>query len=143
MIKAKLKQCSVCKKQVVLWKSSPKLCKDCATKIKIEAETGLNLTVKIKRTKQIAPVSEKMQTNLAKYRRLRDRYFKENPVCEFPGCESKKITLHHRRGRIGAFLTDKRHFCSLCVKHHTWVNENPDEALKMNLVGSRLEKHDK
>lgn len=140
MITPKLKECSICKKQVILWKSNPKLCKDCAMRVKLENETGLNLTSKPKRQKAIAPVSEKMQTNLAEYRRLRDKYFKENPVCEFPGCMSKKITLHHKRGRCGAFLTDKRWFCSLCPKHHTFVNDNPEEALKLGLVWSRLSK---
>lgn len=88
--------------------------------------------------KPIKVVSEKMAANLAKYRRLRDKYFKEHPVCEFPGCNSRNITLHHKRGRVGAFLTDKRWFCSLCQKHHQWVNENNEEAFKMGLVYSRL-----
>lgn len=138
MIKTKLKICSACKRESILWKSSPKLCRDCAAKIRLQEETGLNLNNKPKPRKPIAQVSEKMQANLAKYRRKRDAYFKDHPVCEFPGCTSKKITLHHKRGRQGAFLTDKRHFCSLCLKHHTFVNENPDEALKMDLVASRL-----
>ena len=88
--------------------------------------------------KNLAPVSKNMQASLAKYRRLRDKYFEENPICEFPACNSKKITLHHKRGRIGEFLTDKRHFCSLCQKHHRWVEENPLEAKKMGLSDSRL-----
>lgn len=140
MIKAKPKICSQCGLLKILWKSSPKLCKDCATKIRLQEETGLNLNNKPKPRTAIARVSKTMQGNLAKYRRLRDKYFEENPVCEYPGCMSSKITLHHKRGRIGAFLTDKRHFCSLCQKHHTWVNENPAEALKMGLVDSRLNK---
>lgn len=90
--------------------------------------------------KPIAKVSKNMLESLKKYRRLRDKYFELNPVCEFPGCSSKRITLHHKRGRIGAFLTDKRWFCSLCPKHHAWVNENHAEAFKMGLVHSRLEK---
>lgn len=89
---------------------------------------------------KVKVVSNKMAANLAKYRRLRDRYFKDNPVCEFPGCTSRIITLHHKRGRIGAFLTDKRWFCSLCQKHHQWVNENNEQAFKMGLVYSRLGK---
>jgi hypothetical protein len=88
----------------------------------------------------IRPVSEKMAANLAKYRKRRDKYFEDNPVCEFPGCRSRKITLHHKRGRVGAFLTDKRWFCSLCQFHHTWVNEHHEEAAKMGLVYSRLGK---
>ena len=90
--------------------------------------------------KRIAPISEKMASNLAKYRKRRDKYFDEHPICEFPGCNSRQITLHHKRGRVGSFLTDKRYFCSLCQKHHQWVNENNKEAAKMGLVESRLGK---
>jgi hypothetical protein len=140
MIKPKLKECSVCKKQVVLWKSKPKLCKDCAMKQKIEQDSGLKLPSVPNKFFKISPVSKNREAALAKYRRLRDAYFKEHPICEFPGCTSKQITLHHKRGRIGAFLTDKRHFCSLCHKHHTWVNENNAEAFKLGLVASRLGK---
>jgi hypothetical protein len=93
----------------------------------------------VKRLK-IAPVSNKMKEALKRYRRLRDAYFKDHPECEFPGCSSKDITLHHKRGRIGAFLTDKRWFCSLCIKHHRYVEENPEEAIKLNLTVKRLDK---
>jgi hypothetical protein len=93
-----------------------------------------------KSRKPIKVVSEKMASNLAKYRKRRDAYFKDHPVCEFPGCNSRKITLHHKRGRTGAFLTDKRWFCSLCQFHHTYVNEHSEEARKMGLIYSRLEK---
>ena len=57
---------------------------------------------------RIAPVSASRLEALKIYRRARDKYFKEHPVCEFPGCTSKDITLHHKRGRVGSFLTDKR-----------------------------------
>src|SRR5690606_21384779 len=66
-----------------------------------------------KKPVKIAPISRNRQEALKKYRRLRDKYFEENPICEFPGCNSREITLHHARGRYGAFLTDKRYFKSL------------------------------
>jgi hypothetical protein len=135
-MKVKLKICSVCKRECVLWKATPKLCKDCAAKIKIQEETGLNLNVKVR--KPIKKVSEKMYDNLAKYRRLRDKHFQEYPVCQFPGCLNKKITLHHAKGRVGAFLTDKHYFKSLCPKHHTFVEENPTEAQRLGLSFKRL-----
>lgn len=130
----KSKECSVCHKICKLWKSTPKLCKDCAGKIKANEAI---LTPSEPR-KPISPISDKMKGDLALYRKKRDEYFKEHQVCEYPGCHNKKITLHHKRGKIGKLLTDERYFCSLCLKHHIEVNENPDEALKMGLVGSRL-----
>lgn len=75
---------------------------------------------------------------LKKYRKLRDKYFEEHPVCEFPGCNSKEITLHHSRGRTGSFLTDVTFFKSLCLDHHRYVEEHPKEAQRMGLSQSRL-----
>lgn len=88
---------------------------------------------------RIEQISKKRQAALARYRRLRDKYFEEHPVCEFTGCISRNITLHHKRGRLGSFLTDKRYFCSLCKEHHVWVETHPAEAKKMGLSDSRLE----
>lgn len=88
----------------------------------------------------IAKKSKKRERQEEKYRRARDKYFEEHPVCEFPGCTSRKITLHHKRGRVGAFLTDKRWFCSLCDEHHKFVEQNPDEAKRLQLSLSRLDK---
>lgn len=84
------------------------------------------------------PVSKNRQEALAKYRRLRDKYFLENPICEFPGCGSKEITLHHAKGRIGSFLTDKRYFKSLCWPHHQYVEEHPNEAKRLGLSGNKI-----
>lgn len=88
----------------------------------------------------IPKVSKNRQEALKTYRKRRDNYFKEHPICEFPNCNSKNITLHHSKGRCGAFLTDKRWFKSLCQKHHSWCELNPLEAQKLGLSFKRLEK---
>lgn len=89
---------------------------------------------------KIALISKTRQEALKTYRRRRDEFLK-GKTCEFPGCNSKDVTLHHKRGRVGAFLADKRYFCALCQKHHNWVELHPEEAKKMNLSQSRLDKH--
>ncbi|HXU28813.1 MAG TPA: hypothetical protein VN698_16405 [Bacteroidia bacterium] len=89
---------------------------------------------------KIAPISKTRAEALKRYRRLRDKYFEEHSVCEFPGCGSTKITLHHMRGRIGAFLTDRRWFKSLCIPHHQWIEQNPVAAQKLGLSYKRLDK---
>lgn len=90
--------------------------------------------------KPISPVSRKMTQRLAEYRRKRDRFLRENPVCMFPGCGSREVSCHHSRGRTGDLLTDERWFKSLCVRHHEHVERNPEEAKKLKLSYSRLEK---
>lgn len=155
-MKAKHKQCGFCPTIGPLWKSNPATCPTCARKqdaIKRSQESASKPTYNHTTLKQsdgdvakpfkvgnkIAKVSKNMQAALAKYRRLRDKYFVDNPVCEFPDCNSRNITLHHKRGRIGAFLTDKRYFCSLCQMHHVYVETHPAEAKKIGLSDSRLE----
>lgn len=144
----KLKICSSCGIECYLWKRLPKLCKSCALKLKSTSIGSFKLTTKtpnkatavIKKKKSISPISNSRKEALKHYRRLRDKYFLEHPVCEFPECNSKDITLHHMRGRIGAFLTDKRYFKSLCMKHHRFIEENPSEAIKLGLSQKRLDK---
>lgn len=99
--------------------------------------------VEIKNTpdkKPIKKVSNKMLEHLKEYRKRRDEYFKENPICEFPYCGSRDITLHHSKGRNGSLLTDKAWFKSLCQKHHMFVEENPNEAQILGLSFKRLDK---
>lgn len=93
-----------------------------------------------KKKKPIKPISEKEKLRLKEYRRVRNIYFSKNPVCEFPGCDSIEVTLHHKRGRIGGLLTNTKYFCSLCATHHTWVENNPAQAILMGLSESRLSK---
>lgn len=93
---------------------------------------------KYKKQKAISPVSDKKAKELAKYCKLRDKYLADHPICEFPGCGSREVTLHHMKGRIGSLLHDKRYFKALCWSHHQWVELNPDEAKRMGLSLSRL-----
>lgn len=88
--------------------------------------------------KPINQISNKRKEALKRYRRLRDKYFIDHPICEFKGCNSQNITLHHMKGRIGCFLTDKRYFKSLCLTHHRFVEDNPLEAIKMGLSFKRI-----
>ena len=134
MIKPKLKECSECKSLVVLWKSNPKLCKACALKMGDTAKKSKSPA------KRIKSVSTKKLSELAEYRNVRDAYLKANKICEHPDCNMPSEDLHHTRGRVGALLTDVKHFKALCRRCHRWVEENPTEAKSMGLSASRLEK---
>lgn len=90
--------------------------------------------------KQIAKFSKKSLDNLKRYRTLRDKYLQENPICQYPGCKNREVTLHHKKGRIGAYLTDKRFFSALCWPHHQHIETHPDEAKRIGLSISRLTK---
>jgi hypothetical protein len=120
----------------------PSCCKNCyrpEQSIARKEKVATKVCIKAKHY-VIAKVSRNRQDALKTYRKRRDDYFKEHPICEFPDCNSQDITLHHMKGRIGAFLTDIRYFKSLCGKHHRYVEENPLESFKLRLSVKRLDK---
>lgn len=123
-----------------LWKAKGKTqksaCKDCWMRY------GTNTSEKKDKPlrKPISPVSPKQAQRLRTYRTVRDEYFKEHPICEYPLCNSREIQLHHMAGRNGDLLTDKRYFKSLCDKHHKWVELHPSEAKELGLSTDRLNK---
>lgn len=131
-----------------MWKAKNKdhgqMCKYCWGSYKSpESDDHSKVVSKVKTQKKrsvIAPISEKKAKQLVEYRKARDEYFKDHPRCEFLGCYKTDITLHHMAGRTGDLLTDKRYFKSLCVKHHRWVEENPESAKKLGLSTTRLDK---
>ena len=139
----KLKECSSCKKMIVLWKANPKLCKACWLKIKPSKQRSPPEPNSIpakqnKSSKPIKNVSDKKLIELKEYRIVRDRYLKENPVCEFEGCGSREVELHHKKGKVGKLLVDPRYFCSLCRNHHRYIEENPILAKELGLSVDRL-----
>lgn len=131
MIKRKKDECTGCKQIRYIY--ARKLCEICYDKQR--KKTPLP-----KPKKQIRKFSKKSLDQLKRYRVLRDKYLEENPICQYPGCKSREVTLHHRAGRIGAFLTDKRFFSSLCWPHHQHIETHPEEAKKLGLSISRLNK---
>ena len=106
---------------------------------KLKAMEALkNGTAEVKSRSAIAKFSDERLKQMATYRKLRDKFLKENPICEFPGCATTHVTLHHSEGRIGAQLTNVATFKSLCWPHHKHIEEHPEEAKKLKLSGSRL-----
>jgi hypothetical protein len=85
-------------------------------------------------------VSLKQAKRLREYNKARDEFLKDK-TCQFPGCESEDVTLHHSRGRIGDNLTDVSTFRALYWHHHQYIELNPDVAKEWGLSESRLTKH--
>lgn len=144
MIPRKLKTCKTCQTNQYIWSHGN--CKDCDAKSRHvghdlpKDSLRVNSGKKTKPWVAIASIGMKRQEALKEYRKRRDAYFKEYPVCEFPDCTSTDITLHHMRGRIGILLIDIQYFKSLCGKHHRFVEENPETAQKLGLSMKRLNK---
>jgi len=47
-------------------------------------------------------------------------------------------TVHHKMGRLGKLLLDKRYWVALSLPGHIWVEEHPEEAKKRGLSLNRL-----
>lgn len=82
---------------------------------------------------KIKPFSDKKLTEMAAYRKVRDKYFLLHPVCQFKGCSSTNIELHHKRSRK-YFLCDASVFMSVCRKHHNWIHDNVNEAKELGYL---------
>ena len=101
-----------------------------------------------KQHRRIKPVSAKRKAALASYKKTRLDWLtaRSQPGpggklivrCEAPGCGSletiKAITIHHKRGRIGALLCDTRHWSALCLSCHNQVGESPEWARRVGLL---------
>ena len=140
----KLKECSFCHKETILWKANPKACKQCWLQYKASEPLSQPKTYNVSKTKQsplkrIKSVSTKKLVELKEYRVVRDEYLAMHKVCEHPECSNPSEDLHHAKGRVGILLTDARYFRALCRKCHRWVEENPTDAKSMGLSFSRLE----
>lgn len=142
----KLKICAGCNKHKVIWKAKANgegpFCKDCwKEKLASQGDYFPSKVVSVVKNKKVAtikPISDKKAKELQVYRRVRDKYMKEHPICEYPGCHSTNITLHHMAGRVGLDLINIGNFKSLCVAHHRWVEEHPKEAKKIGLSKNRI-----
>ena len=132
-----LKECSNCHKMVYLWKSSPKLCKSCWLQIKPCKQRSPVEPIVSK--PKIKSVSEGRLLALKEYRVVRDKYLKENSVCEFEGCNSTDVELHHKKPRA-YHLCDVSVFMSVCRRHHTWIHDHDAESREMGLLISGLSK---
>ena len=87
---------------------------------------------------KISAISKSRAIELRLYEKNKAEHFKEYPGCQYPGCESTKIQLHHAKGRCGDLLTDKRYFKSLCDRHHRFCELHPLEGKKLELSFNRI-----
>lgn len=88
----------------------------------------------------IRKVSKKQSANLRLYAKVREETLFENPNCQAitEHCSYNATEIHHKKGRIGELLTDKRYFLAVCRNCHTWIEEHPKEAKELGFSVSRL-----
>lgn len=90
-----------------------------------------------KAKKAIPKKSKKLIDAEKIYGKVRKAYLQSYPYCE-TNCGMGASQIHHRKGRIGALLTDSKFFMSVCIECHKWIEEHPLEAKEKGYSLNRL-----
>jgi hypothetical protein len=92
--------------------------------------------------KPISPISKAQAKRLAEYRRLRDQFMRNHPVCQarLDGCSTIASDLHHAAGRCGNNLLDTTTYIALCRNCHSYIEVHPAFAKEHGFSQSRLSK---
>ena len=122
MIKRRKKICKLCKNEEYIF--SKGICIKC---------------YKPKPIKKTQTVIKKISSNQSKrnqkYLKLREKYLKQEPVCEV--CRLQKSSeIHHRKGRDGDNLFNE--FLAVCRDCHNKIENNPEWAKENNYTITRL-----
>jgi len=75
--------------------------------------------------KPIAKKSKKLIDAEKIYTKERKAYLQAYPYCEVLGCNKESQDIHHRKGRIGALLSDSNYFMAVCRSCHSEIELNP------------------
>lgn len=82
--------------------------------------------------KPIRRISAARAKRLSEYAKLKRRWLK-GKTCQM--CPSKKVDVHHSRGRTGRLLCMVEFWIPLCRFHHNKIKEDPAWAYKHELLG--------
>ena len=129
----KLKVCSKCGKEKVIWKTlgRERFCKQC---------WSTQLVKQPIKQKRISPLSSKLAKLRKEYSILRLKYLSDNPNClaSLPGCTRIATDVHHMQGR-GLYFLDITTWLAVCRNCHVIIETNPELAKELKLSKSRLQ----
>lgn len=122
---------------------SKKLCLDC-NKPYIFSKVLCKYCWNIKFGKPIKKVSDKQKEKNDEYKIIRDLFIKDNPICKaqinnrYSKCSNESTDIHHKRGRIGIYLTAVAYFLPVCRSCHSYIETHPDESKELGFSENRL-----
>ena len=135
MINIKLKLCSSCNKEQLIWRSigKDKYCRQCWLK-----DNSTPLPKKV--LKPIKPKADKQDPLDKLYSIMRKDFLSLHPGCQarLKDCTLQSTDVHHKKGR-GLHYLDKLTWLSVCRSCHTWIELHPKEAKELNFSLNRLE----
>ena len=99
-----------------------------------------------KKRRRISRVSERRKIDEKLYTQARKEYLNDNPKCERCVYLSEKYgsrvmpsnQIHHKKGRTGSLLYNKRYFMACCDDCHKYIEANPKESKLKGWSISRL-----
>ena len=133
-MKVKLKECDGCDKLSVIWKNHEgfKYCKYCWS-----CQKAIDIIQKPTDYK-IPLVSSKKKKKDTEYLKLRERFLKENPICQVSvaGCMNGSTDVHHTYAGSNrdAFYLVQSTWLSVCRNCHDWIHAHPAEARILNYL---------
>jgi hypothetical protein len=87
----------------------------------------------------IAKVAAERQQVNKEYEKVKREFLAKKKFCEV--CMTEPATaVHHKRGRVGKYLTDVRYFLATCFPCHRLIEEDPLFAKREGYSESRLKK---
>jgi hypothetical protein len=105
----------------------------------MEAEAG-NESSPTRKTSRVRPLSLSRARLRGYYEKRKRVFLSENPKCEICGT-TRKVGLHHQRGRNATLLIDERFWMSVCDFHHvtspTSIHKTPRAAEKAGYLYPR------
>ena len=123
------------------------ICKKCGAKAHSELCFHCKPPKPLKRTRlkkkvyKIARRSKKRVKQETQYYTIdRPQFLSDHPNCEFEGCGREASEIHHMKGKIEELLNNRKYFLAVCRDHHTWIENNPEEAKERGYSCSRLAK---
>ncbi len=80
--------------------------------------------------------SDGMKEVMKEYRNEARKFITAHPKCQVCGKPSECI--HHKKGRIGENLMNRKTWIAVCIPCHSTIEANPAEAKANNYSESRL-----
>ena len=121
-MKPKLKKCSQCKEDKVIWRNfeGEKYCQYCWKK---KAPTKIN-----KRSKN--KIKEDQEYSI-----LRKEFLEKHPMCQakLPGCTHVSTDVHHKSLRGENYLKIST-WLSSCRHCHGWIHTHPKDSRELGLL---------
>lgn len=134
MIRYKRKPCRGCKTPQYIFGLG--LCRSCYNSLK--AKQYAQKSKNKRKQKQVSEASEKQKERLKEYKRVRIEFLLEKDHCEVAtdGCRvpypvvnpTEVLQVHHKAGRVGTLLLEKKYFLAVCSICHRKVEDFPKWA---------------